>query len=476
MKNRILFVGNKQPKWLKGLENDFEISKQKNSLKAFKEVFKTIPDLIVFCVTDSFYEGYYLSKLLSFTEETNKIPFIITNSGLKVPENIDFNAIAQIDFEIGTEDVEEIINKIISENKLSKPQKNKILKNPPSSKELKFYMERILDELLVNSSIVEEFKSLIDSMSFDNVLVENVFKIINRYIKYDVAGIFINNPDEASRNVLNLSIPNNNITLDMTSYIRDEFFDEIEKYKRVNEIQCNLTNGDVSEKSDITPKSFKMTKVIPYKYGENLTGGIFFCSTKPFDMYESAFFEIIIKELDVIFKLKYLFDEQARHAFIDPMTGLYNRQLFESNLENEFYRARRYIFNFTLAMLDVDYLSKINDEYGKEFGDYVLTELSTVLKQVFRRTDLIYRYGGEEIIIYLPSTPITKALIPIERLRANIANHTFEKNGIKTNVTVSVGLCANYSKFTEPNQLLDGVANAMMRAKERGRNKVDIFE
>ena len=188
------------------------------------------------------------------------------------------------------------------------------------------------------------------------------------------------------------------------------------------------------------------------------------------------FFEVIKREMDAVLKLKYLFNEQAKNAFKDPMTGLYTRQLFDSNLENEFFRARRYVFNFSLAMLDVDYLSKINEEYGKDFGDYVLTELSNVLKNVFRRTDLIYRYGGEEIIIYLPSTPITKALIPIERLRDKIANHKFEKDGKSAKVTVSIGLCANYSKFTEPIQLLDGVANAMMRAKERGRNKVDIFE
>jgi len=385
-------------------------------------------------------------------------------------------AVAQIASDLDGEEVSSILENIISQNKLSKSDKDKILKYPPTSKDVKMYTQIILDELLVNSSIVEEFKSLIDSMNYDNVLAENIVKIINRYISYDVAGIFINDSDEASRNVLNLSVPNNNVTLKLTEDVRDQFFDEVEKYKRVNEIQCNLTYGDITEKSKLTMKSFKFAKFIPYKYGEALTGGVFFCSTKQLSIYESMFFEIIVKELDVIFKLKYLFNEQAKHAFRDPMTGLYNRQLFDSNLENEFYRARRYIFNFTLAMLDIDYLSKINEEFGKDFGDFVLTELSSILKQVFRRTDLIYRYGGEEIIVYLPSTPITKALIPIERLRENISKHTFEKDGKKTNVTVSVGLCANYSKFTEPYQLLDGVANAMLKAKERGRNKVDIFE
>lgn len=473
MKNSILLVGDKAPKWIKKIENDYETVKVKDAIKGYKAVFQSVPDVIIYNVTGSFYDGYYMSALLDRKDSTKKIPFVIT--GDNIPSDMDFHNAIRLDVDKNDE-VGEIINNIIKNNKLTNADKKAVQSDEPTSKDIKLYTKLILDELLVSSAIVDDFKSLIDSMSYDNVLVENTFKIINKYLDYDVAGIFINNTEESARNVLSLSVPHNNITVKMTSMIRDEFFDEIEKYKRVNEIQCNLTYGEVAKTSDITPDMFKTAKIIPYKYKDNLTGGIFFCSTKPFDMYQNMFFEVIKKELDVVFKLKYLFNEQAKHAFKDPMTGLYNRQLFDSNLENEFFRARRYIFNFSLAMLDVDYLSKINEEYGKDFGDYVLTELSSVLKSVFRRTDLIYRYGGEEIIIYLPSTPITKALIPIERLRDNIAHHKFEKDGKSAKVTVSIGLCANYSRFTEPNQLLDEVANAMMRAKQRGRNKVDICE
>ena len=333
-----------------------------------------------------------------------------------------------------------------------------------------------LKEVIVNTDILEEFKELFDSLNHEDVLSANIFKIFKKYFSYDVSGLFFNNSDESSRNVFYLSIPKNNINLELTDKIRDAFFDEAEKYKRINEIQCNLSDGDVTEKSYITVEKFKHTELLMFKYNEKLTGGLYIGSTKKFTKEKKSILKIILHELEVIFKLKYLFNEQALHAFKDPMTGLYNRQLFDSNLENEFYRARRYIFNFTLAMLDIDYFSKINESYGKEFGDFVLTELSNILKLVFRKTDLVYRYGGEEIIIFLPSTPITKALIPIERLRAKIGEHVFEKDDKKTNITVSVGLCANYSKFTEPNQLLDGVGTALTRAKERGRNKVDIFE
>jgi diguanylate cyclase (GGDEF)-like protein len=250
----------------------------------------------------------------------------------------------------------------------------------------------------------------------------------------------------------------------------------MEKFKRINEIQCNLIKGDISEKSKINVKKPKTFEIITFKYNEKLTGGFLLLSNRKLKAAELNYLELIKSELDVIYKVKYMFNEQKKHALTDTMTGLYTRQEFDNMLDLEFHKARRYIFNFSLAILDVDYLSKINEKYGREFGDFVLSELSSLLKRVFRRTDPIYRYGSEELIIFLPFTPITKALIPIERLRTAISDYVFEKDGTKTNITVSVGLCANYSKFTEPEQMLEGLGTALTRAKERGRNKVDIFE
>ena len=224
MSNSILFVGKKVPKWLKSIEKIFDVKKSKEALKGFKEIFKSVPDVIIFNITDSFYEGYYLSKLLSQSDLTGNIPFVISSDAVKVPENIDLNAVAQIASDLDGEEVVSALKNIISQNKLSKSDKDKILKYPPTSKDVKMYTQIILDELHVNSSIVEEFKSLIDSMNYDNVLAENIVKIINRYISYDVAGIFINDSDEASRNVLNLSVPNNNVTLKLTEDVRDQFF------------------------------------------------------------------------------------------------------------------------------------------------------------------------------------------------------------------------------------------------------------
>lgn len=322
----------------------------------------------------------------------------------------------------------------------------------------------------------KEINSIIDSIHFEDRLSDNVFKLIHKRFKYDVCGIFFNDSDDSSRNVLNFSFPKKNISLKLSEVIRDKFFDKMEKFKRINEIQCNLISGDVAEKTDIKYSSFKSRFIIPFVHQGNLTGGIFIGFVNKLNPTKTTELKNHIKEFEYIFKLKYLFNEQSKRSLIDPMTGLYNRQEFDNHLDLELNKARRYIYNFSLAMIDIDYLSEINKNYGNDYGDFVIKELSALLKRVFRRTDTVYRYGSEEIIVMLPFTPITKAVIPIERLRSAISQYTFEKDGIKSNITVSIGLCANYSKFEKTEQILEGLGTALIRAKEGGRNKVDIFE
>ena len=110
------------------------------------------------------------------------------------------------------------------------------LKGLNEFKQIKEKTSSIIDNLLISSSITDEFKSLIDSMNFENVLAENIFKIFKEYFSYDVAGLFFNNSDAQKRNVLNLSLPNKNIPLKTIDEIRDKFFDEMNKLNRIRSL------------------------------------------------------------------------------------------------------------------------------------------------------------------------------------------------------------------------------------------------
>ena len=139
-------------------------------------------------------------------------------------------------------------------------------------------------------------------------------------------------------------------------------------------------------------------------------------------------------------------------------------------------RTKRHPSDFSLAILDIDFFKKVNDTYGHQYGDYVLKTVADLMKKSFRKTDLLYRYGGEELIIIMPETNIDGALIPVQRLRRTIEEYDFEYNGIKSKTTVSIGLTMNYQNLNTTTEILKTADDALYRAKENGRNKVELYE
>ena len=163
-------------------------------------------------------------------------------------------------------------------------------------------------------------------------------------------------------------------------------------------------------------------------------------------------------------------------SVLDGLTGLYNRRQFEIGLEQEYNRTRRHPSDFSLAIMDIDFFKKVNDTYGHQYGDYVLKTVSDLLKQSFRKTDLLYRYGGEELVVIMPETNIEGAVIPVQRLRRMVEEYDFDYNGVKAKVTISIGLTMNYQDFNSSADLLKSADEALYKAKESGRNRVILHE
>lgn len=184
----------------------------------------------------------------------------------------------------------------------------------------------------------------------------------------------------------------------------------------------------------------------------------------------------MISELLAIFKMKYQYTEKEFMSVLDGLTGLYNRRQFELSLEQEHNRSKRHPSDFSLAILDIDFFKKVNDTYGHQYGDYVLKTVADLMKSAFRKTDLLYRYGGEEMVMIMPETNIEGAIIPVQRLRRMVEEYDFEYNGVKAKVTVSMGLTMNYQEFSSPAEILKSADEALYQAKESGRNRVVLHE
>jgi diguanylate cyclase (GGDEF)-like protein len=169
-----------------------------------------------------------------------------------------------------------------------------------------------------------------------------------------------------------------------------------------------------------------------------------------------------------------LFQEVQSLASSDPLTGLRNRRnLFELG-EMEFDRSQRMNQSFSCLMLDLDHFKAINDNHGHPIGDLVLKEFAQRSQSCIRDTDIIGRYGGEELVIFLPDTDMDIAVQVAERLRKSIADTPIQIAEKELQITVSIGVSKRDEYTPELQTLIARADQAMYIAKHKGRNQVAI--
>ena len=162
--------------------------------------------------------------------------------------------------------------------------------------------------------------------------------------------------------------------------------------------------------------------------------------------------------------------EERRQAFTDALTGLPNRFAYEERLEQEFARWQRYGSPLSLVIVDVDHFKRINDNYGHQAGDKALRIIAQELAEALRKTDFIGRYGGEEIVILMPETPVDSAMVAAEKLRKRIEGCGFHFRDQRVTITISCGL-SEFRKGDDPDSAFERADEALYRAKKEGRNR-----
>lgn len=169
------------------------------------------------------------------------------------------------------------------------------------------------------------------------------------------------------------------------------------------------------------------------------------------------------------------FDEQMLHdlATRDGLTKLYNHRMFYTLLEDEIARSRRYSRHVSLLLIDIDFFKRVNDTYGHVAGDRILEGVARTLESAARREDKVCRYGGEEISVIMPETPLEAALRLAERLRASIEEATFhDDSGQEIRITVSIGVAELPIDAASLQELVSAADTALYEAKQSGRNRV----
>jgi diguanylate cyclase (GGDEF)-like protein len=161
-------------------------------------------------------------------------------------------------------------------------------------------------------------------------------------------------------------------------------------------------------------------------------------------------------------------------AFQDPLTGLATRRFFIAWLMQTLELARRYQQPLSLIFLDLDNFKQVNDRYGHLVGDRVLQEVAARVRSGLRASDLVVRYGGEEIVAALPQTGKEAALHVADTLRRAIADSpvAWDTNGEPVTITVSAGVASVPDDASDAHSLLERTDAALYLAKAQGRDRV----
>ncbi len=159
-------------------------------------------------------------------------------------------------------------------------------------------------------------------------------------------------------------------------------------------------------------------------------------------------------------------------AYLDGLTGIFNRRFFEMRITEEIERARRYSAGMAVVMADIDQFKKLNDEFGHLLGDEVLRQVSSMFHQNLRKIDVVCRYGGEEFALLLPQTSAAQAMIVAEKLRKMVGGWQFP--GVPRPVTISAGVAALPDVGSSRDELVRAADNALYAAKQAGRNQVRL--
>jgi diguanylate cyclase (GGDEF)-like protein/PAS domain S-box-containing protein len=171
-------------------------------------------------------------------------------------------------------------------------------------------------------------------------------------------------------------------------------------------------------------------------------------------------------------KVKALNDRLAELAVRDPLTGLYNRRFMEASLEREIVAAARNGTPLSVVIGDIDHFKSVNDTHGHQAGDEVLQTVSSLFRELCRKSDIACRYGGEEFLIVFPGMPVGLAADWAERARQSVSETEIVVGSSELHITASFGVAGFPAQGKTWQEVIGAADAALYSAKSGGRDQV----
>lgn len=218
--------------------------------------------------------------------------------------------------------------------------------------------------------------------------------------------------------------------------------------------------------SELQKKGYVRYKDLPLQTKDGRTIDVEFVS----NVYLVNMRKVIQCNIRDITEQKRMEEKLKKLSTKDNLTGFYNRRKFKEIIRIEIERVKRYNQPLSIIMFDIDHFKKVNDKYGHGAGDSVLKAIADIVRNNIRKIDYLFRWGGEEFLILSSETQLDKAHALAERIRKAIESYKFKKVG---KITVSFGVTEFKERDTQ-DSFIKRADDAMYKAKEKGRNRVEV--
>ena len=463
----------------------FDVTACVGGFDALDELGSQGADIVVASTALGDLSGYQLSCLIKSNDRTSRLPVVLLAKGDPTDEDAFWKTASSPDAIIDAETLNQDLKSVCTQIKglVSKAQdtgwqptmvKNLLVPSRSfSSTNVINSYAGLLDDLLIERLVARVTRTMAEVIDTRKKFVDAYFSLIGQLFAPDLLGLVVASNDGPWA------------AFHLEPGMSQEGFDRlVEKLTKDLDIAGDLNldvRGELPKGEG--GKDFVEIEILPVSAEKNGKAALVFASTQKgaFNATAKAFMgqlqlqmAPVVQLLMAKHEIEVLHEREAFRAAIDPLTGLYNLEFLVGFLQQQLLFSFRQRLAVGMAIIDIDNFAQINDEFGFEIGDVVLTTIANRLLNITRSSDLIARYGGDEFAVVLPNTDIAGAKILGEKVRSEVERISFVKGqGTRgPKVTVSVGCSFFNMEDLNPETILRDAKLALQQAKEGGRNQV----
>jgi diguanylate cyclase (GGDEF)-like protein len=337
-----------------------------------------------------------------------------------------------------------------------------------------------------------DFTQKLNSTSDVDVILDHIIDTLTRLFEADFVGVSLVDKEGGYSNLKRVSdgmkghledkeIPHDDTLIGFVAESGKHFhFDDISarsQYRSVFGKEIDFALGMKNIKS-VLIYPFHETYQDVDNVGQVVLGSVVIGrrTKNPFNEGEISLAKIICRESAKSMTSSLNFQKVKELAIRDGLTGLYNHRHFQEMLSYTIVHSDRYSAQASLLMIDVDDLKVINDTYGHQAGDTVLSSIGNILSETLRKVDIPARYGGDEFAVILPNTNKTGSIAVAEKIRSRLKRVSLRSDSRELQVTFSIGI-ATYPQCAASKELLiEKTDRALYESKNNGKNKITHYE